>query len=178
MKRAFLVLGLLVATSVAHAQDFTAQATRIVFPSAPSGAMDSVAGTSPTIVQIHTDVPARHVSERAEYAKARPGTPSFGSAAVGTTGNLDGQPSSRQAGINAAHIPDKATAPAVIALSLGLPVLRDPVLRKSWLSRASVLSANCQRHISADLVYRSAEAAQDSSAEKRRRQWTGSTDTA
>jgi tripartite-type tricarboxylate transporter receptor subunit TctC len=104
-------------------------------------------GTTPNLLAVHPDVPARDVAELIALAKARP--LSFASAGNGSPQHLCGELLKLSAGIDLAHIPYKGAAPAqqdVVAgqvplicnaLSVMLPPVRAGRLRAIALTAKS-----------------------------------------
>jgi tripartite-type tricarboxylate transporter receptor subunit TctC len=75
---------------------------------------------SPTVIVVHESVPAHTLAELVAYAKANPGTLSYGSAGAGTLTNLAGELFKQL--INApdiVHIPYKGSAPGLTDLASG-----------------------------------------------------------
>jgi tripartite-type tricarboxylate transporter receptor subunit TctC len=75
---------------------------------------------SPTVIVVHESVPAHTLAELIAYAKANPGTLSYGSAGAGTLTNLAGELFKQL--INApdiVHIPYKGSAPGLTDLASG-----------------------------------------------------------
>ncbi|HBP27972.1 MAG: Bug family tripartite tricarboxylate transporter substrate binding protein [Advenella sp.] len=60
------------------------------------------------------DFPAKELNDLLSYAKANPGTVTFGSAGPGSSGHLWGELLKNRANIDIQHIPYKGTAPALI----------------------------------------------------------------
>jgi tripartite-type tricarboxylate transporter receptor subunit TctC len=80
----------------------------------------SILCASPIVIVVHPSVPAQTLSEFVAYAKANPGTLSYGSAGAGTLTNLAGELFKQL--INApdiVHIPYKGSAPGVTDLVSG-----------------------------------------------------------
>ena len=96
-----------------------------LFPKFPiSPVRDFIAVTQvvdvPTSLVVHPSVPVKTVREFIEYAKARPGKLSFGTAGAGSNGRLEMELFMRQAGIELVHVPYKGGAgAAAIALLSG-----------------------------------------------------------
>ena len=82
---------------------------------APAAALTS----SPNILLINANVPARSVAELVKLAKDKPGTLNFGSGGSGTTPNLSAQLFKRMAQIDIVHVPYRGSAPAALGLMAG-----------------------------------------------------------
>jgi tripartite-type tricarboxylate transporter receptor subunit TctC len=67
----------------------------------------------------HPSVPASSVAEFVAYAKANPGKLSYGSAGQGSSPHLAAEMFTRQAGIQATHVPYRGAAPALTDLLAG-----------------------------------------------------------
>ncbi|MCI1192198.1 tripartite tricarboxylate transporter substrate binding protein [Calidifontimicrobium sp. SYSU G02091] len=67
----------------------------------------------------HPSVPANSVAEFVAYAKAHPGKLSYGSAGQGSSPHLAAEMFTRQAGIQATHVPYRGAAPALTDLLAG-----------------------------------------------------------
>jgi tripartite-type tricarboxylate transporter receptor subunit TctC len=99
------------------------------------------AAYTPNILAVHPDVPVRTVQELVAYARANPGTVTFGSAGAGTSQHLAGELFKTMAGIDIQHVPYRGIAavmPDLIAgrltmafgnISAVLPFVRDGKLR-------------------------------------------------
>jgi tripartite-type tricarboxylate transporter receptor subunit TctC len=72
--------------------------------------------TTPLVLMLNNDVPAKNVPELIALAKARPGTINFGSAGIGSTPHLSGELFKHMAGIDIVHIPYRGTGPAMADL--------------------------------------------------------------
>ena len=73
----------------------------------------------PNILVVHPSMPVQSVKELIAYAKAKPGSLSFGSGSTGSTGHLAGELFKTMAGVDMAHIPYKGGAPAMQDLLAG-----------------------------------------------------------
>lgn len=73
----------------------------------------------PNLLAVHPDVPVRSVAELVEYARARPGQLTFGSAGPGTTLHLAGEVFNLLANVRLLHIPYRGSAPAHLDLIAG-----------------------------------------------------------
>ena len=66
--------------------------------------------TSPTVMMVAAQVPAKSMKEFIALAKAQPGKLNFGSSGIGTQFHLSGELLKLLAGINIVHVPYKGTA--------------------------------------------------------------------
>ena len=66
--------------------------------------------TSPTVLMVGAQFPAKSLKELIAYAKAQPGKINFGSSGIGTQFHLSGELLKLLAGINIVHVPYKGTA--------------------------------------------------------------------
>jgi tripartite-type tricarboxylate transporter receptor subunit TctC len=73
----------------------------------------------PNILVINPSVPVQSVQELIDYARAKPGSLSFGSGSTGSTGHLAGELFKTMAGVDMVHIPYKGGAPAMQDLLAG-----------------------------------------------------------
>ena len=73
----------------------------------------------PMALIANPSVPAGNVKELLALAKAKPGSLSYGSAGIGTSGHLAGELLSSVEGINIVHVPYKGGAPALADLVAG-----------------------------------------------------------
>ncbi len=73
----------------------------------------------PNILVINPSVPVQSVQELIGYARAKPGSLSFGSGSTGSTGHLAGELFKTMAGVDMVHIPYKGGAPAMQDLLAG-----------------------------------------------------------
>jgi tripartite-type tricarboxylate transporter receptor subunit TctC len=73
-------------------------------------------GTTPLVLMLNNDVPAKNVQELIALAKAKPGTINFGSAGIGSTPHLSGELFKSMAGIDITHVPYRGTGPAMADL--------------------------------------------------------------
>ncbi len=71
---------------------------------------------SPLVVVVNADLPVKTLQELIEYAKARPGQVSYGSAGVGNTLHLGGEVFASVTGTKLNHIPYKGASQALIDL--------------------------------------------------------------
>src|SRR5262249_10963905 len=70
----------------------------------------------PLVQVVHPSFPAKTVPEFIAYAKANPGTISFGSSGIGSLGQLAGELFKAAAGVNMVHVPYRGPAPALMGL--------------------------------------------------------------
>jgi tripartite-type tricarboxylate transporter receptor subunit TctC len=73
-------------------------------------------GSTPLVLMVSNDVPAKNVQELIGLAKAKPGSLSFGSAGIGTTPHLAGELFKSMANIDITHVPYRGTGPAMTDL--------------------------------------------------------------
>ena len=69
--------------------------------------------TFPNVLVVANTSPAKSVAELIAYAKANPGTVTFGSSGIGTSPHLSGELFKRMAGIEATHVPYRGAGPAI-----------------------------------------------------------------
>jgi tripartite-type tricarboxylate transporter receptor subunit TctC len=79
----------------------------------------SILATSPFVVTVHPEVPAKSVRELIDLAKARPGKINFGSSGTGGSPQLAGELFKSTAGVDMVHVPYKGLAPAITDLMGG-----------------------------------------------------------
>jgi len=79
----------------------------------------SLLATSPFMVVVYPQLPAKNLKELIALAKAKPGTLNMGSAGIASSLHLTGELFEYTTGIDFAHIPFKGTAPALIELMTG-----------------------------------------------------------
>ena len=97
--------------------------------------------STPNLLVVNNDVPARSVAELIALAKQRPGQLAYGSPGIGTSIHVSGELFSTLAGVRMIHVPYKGRAMAIPDLLAGqiqlmfdnmpsaLPVVRDGKLR-------------------------------------------------
>jgi tripartite-type tricarboxylate transporter receptor subunit TctC len=86
----------------------------------------SLLTTSPLVLLVHPDVPAKNVAELIALAKAKPGTINYASYGSGSQPHLSGELLKHSAGIDLVHVPYKGAAPAMNDLIAGhIPILFD-----------------------------------------------------
>lgn len=73
----------------------------------------------PAVLVLHPSIPARNLKELIALAKKHPGKLTYGSAGIGTSGNLFAELFKIRAGVNILHVPYKGGGPAIIALLSG-----------------------------------------------------------
>jgi tripartite-type tricarboxylate transporter receptor subunit TctC len=76
----------------------------------------SLIASTPSVLVVPANLPARSVKELIALAKAKPGQLNFGSAGSGTSHHLGGELFKVVSGIDIVHVPYKGTAPAVTDL--------------------------------------------------------------
>ena len=101
----------------------------------------SQAVSTPNLLAINNDVPAKNVQELVAYLRANPRTVSYGSAGAGTTQHLAGELFKSMAHVDIQHVPYRGAAPVITDLLGGriqiffgniaplLPLVRDGKLR-------------------------------------------------
>ena len=72
--------------------------------------------TSPMMLTVHPNVPAKTVKELVAVAKANPGKLNYGSSGIASIVHLAGELFNLSAGVKTMHIPYKGTGPALIDL--------------------------------------------------------------
>ncbi len=96
----------------------------------------------PLVMVINNKIPARTVGEFVAYAKAHPGSLSFGSSGTGTSLHLSGELFKAMTGIDFVHVPYKGSAPALTDLMSGqIQALFDNVTSSFELIRAGKVRA-------------------------------------
>jgi tripartite-type tricarboxylate transporter receptor subunit TctC len=68
---------------------------------------------APNILVVHPSLPVNNVKELIAYAKANPGTVTYGSPGIGSSLHLIGELVKREAGIEITHVPYKGTTQAM-----------------------------------------------------------------
>ena len=85
-------------------------------------------GSAPLMAVVHPSLPVHSIAELIAYAKANPGKVNFGSAGIGTVGQLAGELMNTMAGIELVHVPYKGTGPALTDLLGGhIPLRFTPI---------------------------------------------------
>ncbi len=79
----------------------------------------SLLATSPFMVVVYPQLPAKNLKELIALAKAKPGSLNMGSAGIASSLHLTGELFEHTTGIDLVHIPFKGTAPALIELMTG-----------------------------------------------------------
>ncbi|MEQ1772435.1 MAG: tripartite tricarboxylate transporter substrate binding protein [Burkholderiales bacterium] len=104
--------------------------------------------TSPTVLMVASQVPAKSVKELLTLAKAQPGKLNFGSSGVGTQFHLSGELLKLLAGINIVHIPYKGTAlvypdmfAGQIQILFDLPIVAIPFIKQGRIRALGVSGA-------------------------------------
>ncbi|QRX82535.1 tripartite tricarboxylate transporter substrate binding protein [Glaciimonas sp. PAMC28666] len=72
--------------------------------------------STPMVVLVNDQLPAKTFAEFVAYAKANPGKINYGSAGSGTTTHLAGEMFDMRSGIQMTHVPYKGSGPSVVAL--------------------------------------------------------------
>ncbi len=95
----------------------------LLSPGVPWDAKDfapiTLATSSPSLLVVHSSLPAKNVKELIALAKARPGVLNFASGTAGATPHLAGEMFKHMAGIDIVRVTYKGTGPAVVALLTG-----------------------------------------------------------
>jgi tripartite-type tricarboxylate transporter receptor subunit TctC len=87
----------------------------------------------PLVLIVSSSLPVKSIPELLAYAKAHPGSMSFGSSGLGSTGHITGEKFKQLTGVDAVHVPYKGDAPAVTDVLAGqLPL--------AFISITSVIS--------------------------------------
>ncbi len=73
----------------------------------------------PQVLEVHPTLPVNSVPEFIAYAKANPGTLSFGSAGIGTVQHVAGELFDFMTGAKMVHVPYRGQAPALLDLLAG-----------------------------------------------------------
>jgi tripartite-type tricarboxylate transporter receptor subunit TctC len=116
--------------SSALAQDFPSRPVKILVPQTPGGASDALARIiaqkltekwGQPVVVVNKSLPVHNVPELIDYAKANPGTVTYGSAGNGSSNHFGGFNFARLAGIEATHVPYRGSAPALVDVMAGKP---------------------------------------------------------
>jgi tripartite-type tricarboxylate transporter receptor subunit TctC len=76
-------------------------------------------GSTPLVMMVSNDLPAKNVQELIALAKQKPGTINYGSAGIGTTPHLTAELFKSMAGIDIVHVPYRGTGPALVDLMAG-----------------------------------------------------------
>jgi tripartite-type tricarboxylate transporter receptor subunit TctC len=85
-------------------------------------------GSAPTMMVVHPSLPVHAVAEFIAYAKQNPGKINYGSAGIGTVGQLAGELLATMAGLKLTHVPYKGTGPALTDLLGGhIPLMFTPI---------------------------------------------------
>ena len=108
----------LLMTSAAHAINKTFF-RKLPYDTVKSFAPVMLVATSPFLLVVRNDLPARTVAEFVALAKARPGALTYSSTGTGGSSHLMGEMLAHQAGISITHVPYKGMAPALTDLISG-----------------------------------------------------------
>jgi tripartite-type tricarboxylate transporter receptor subunit TctC len=76
-------------------------------------------GSTPLVMMVSNDTPAKNVQELIALAKQKPGSINFGSAGIGTTPHLTGELFKSMAHVDIVHVPYRGTGPALVDLMAG-----------------------------------------------------------
>ena len=76
----------------------------------------NIVGTSPTVLVVHSAVPAKTLNELIAFAKNNPGKLTYGSAGPNSAGHLTGEMFKAAAGIDVTHVPFKGAGAAITDL--------------------------------------------------------------
>jgi tripartite-type tricarboxylate transporter receptor subunit TctC len=99
-------------------------------------------GSAPSSLVVHPSFAVKTVAELIAYAKANPGKINFGSAGIGTVGQITGEYFARESGIKIVHIPYKGTGPALSDLLGGhIPMSFSPVATTTGNVKGGLLRA-------------------------------------
>jgi tripartite-type tricarboxylate transporter receptor subunit TctC len=99
-------------------------------------------GSAPTMLVVHPSLPVHSVAELIAYAKAHPGEINYGSAGIGTVGQLAGELFATMAGVKLTHVPYKGTGPAITDLLGGhIPMMFTPIPTAHGQAEAGLLRA-------------------------------------
>jgi len=103
--------------------------------------------TSPVVLMVAAQVPAKSLKELIALAKAQPGRLNFGSSGVGTQFHLTGELFKLMAGINMVHVPYKGTAlvypdmfSGQIQMLCDLPIVAVPFIKQGRVRALGVAS--------------------------------------
>ena len=111
--------------------------------------------TAPNVVVVNRDVPARNLMELIAYAKANPGTLSYGSAGSGTMSNLAGELFKQLIDApDIVHIPYKGSAPGLTDLASGqipmmTPNIGGPLIDLHRTGRVRILAVAAETRLRA-----------------------------
>jgi tripartite-type tricarboxylate transporter receptor subunit TctC len=79
----------------------------------------TLVASTPSVLMVHSSVPANSVAELIAYAKGNPGMLNFGTSGNGSSHHLAGELFDSMAGVKMMHIPYKGTAAAITDLLVG-----------------------------------------------------------
>jgi tripartite-type tricarboxylate transporter receptor subunit TctC len=119
----------------------------------------TILATIPNVIAVSSSLPVRDLKELADYARANPGTLSYGSAGVGTMTHLSGELFKKLAGgLDIVHVPYRGGAPAitditggtqpVISLSMAAQIL---ALHRAGKIRLLCVNASSRLEIAPDI---------------------------
>ena len=91
----------------------------ITFDPRTSFAPIALMSTQPLVLAVHASLPAANFKEFLAYAKAKPGTLTFGSSGTGTSQHLSGELIKKMTGIDMTHVPYKGGGQAIVDLAGG-----------------------------------------------------------
>ncbi len=91
----------------------------ITFDPRTSFAPIALMSTQPLVLAVHVSVPVANIKEFLVYARAKPGTLSFGSSGTGTSQHLSGELIKKMTGIDMTHVPYKGGGQAIVDLAGG-----------------------------------------------------------
>ena len=89
---------------------------------------------SATSILVHPSLPVRNLKGLISYARANPGTLSYGSAGAGTMTHLAGEMFKQRAGLDILHVPYKGVGPASADLLGGNIPIMTPHVNAQFLS--------------------------------------------
>ena len=96
----------------------------------------------PTVIVVHTSVPARTLAEFVQYARANPGKIAYASSGAGTILHLTGELFSARSGVQMLHVPYKGAVPASTDLLGGnVQVMFDSIANAAPQVKAGKLRA-------------------------------------
>jgi tripartite-type tricarboxylate transporter receptor subunit TctC len=132
----------------AHAANATLYAGKLPFDTVKSFAPMSLVAIAPLIMTANNDLPANDVKQLIAYAKANPGTISFGSSGVGAAAHLTTELFKQTAGVDMVHVPYRGTAPALqdlmggnIQILVDVPSTLMPQVRGGKIKALGMFSA-------------------------------------
>lgn len=103
--------------------------SRLAYDPVKSFAPISALAVAPVVVMVRGDLPVKSLQEFIEYAKARPGKLTYGSAGVGHFLHIAGEAFNAAAGVQLFHIPYKGVNQALLDMLAGrLDVMIDTIV--------------------------------------------------